>query len=83
MAALTTDQKKAAWKEWISLAEAAGTPPITNKPLLADTADAVNTWLDTNIASALAALPSEFASNTSTDEKARMLVAVVRAKYGV
>lgn len=83
MAALTVLQRLRAWKTFLK--EAWGNGPATlTKAQFEAAADAANVWVDANSATYLAALTANspaFASATSGQQKALLLVYVLAAKY--
>lgn len=82
MAALTTEQLKAARAKWMREHPADEPAPLGKADLLAAFA-ALDAWLDSNAASANNALPAAAKSGLTTRQKARLMMYVIQARYGV
>lgn len=82
MAALTTPQVNATWKQWADDQVQSSAQPIQfNQTDLRAAVTAVDAWATTNAASFNAALPEPFKSSATATQKAALLACVITRRF--
>jgi len=81
MAQLTDGQRRAAWRELMQELSRDGEPVAITKQNLLAAAVALDEWFDDNAATLNQAIPQPARGGLTAQQKARLLVAVVRARY--
>lgn len=83
MAVLTTEQRAAEFAAFMVEESAACRPVGGVKDDGAAALDAIDDWVEANVASFLAAIPEPASSTYSARQKIRLLARVVRARWEV
>lgn len=82
MAALTTAQINATWKQWVDdQVQASGQPIQFNQADLRAAVAAVDAWATANAASFNTALPEPFKSAATATQKAALLAYVITRRF--
>lgn len=81
MAALSNADRAAAWADWMRDVSDAREPCAFTKAQGRAAFDAIDQWFSDNAATLNSALPAAFRTSATTQQKARLLMAVIRQRY--
>lgn len=83
MAVLSDPDRATLWARYMSDASSARTPIPLSKPDLRAAVDAVDDWVDANAGAFNAAIPQPARSALTAQQKANLLLYVVRRRFEV
>lgn len=83
MAVLSDNDRKDIWSEFMQEESQTRALMALDKPALRAAVDAVDTWIDDNVASFLAAFPIPSATALTNKQKAKLFFAVAKQRWEV
>ncbi len=81
--ALTNEQRKELWTQFMSESSSRHDAISVNKNELGDAVDAVDTWIDDNMASYNSTLPQAVQDTFTAKQKVTLLMIVIKKRWEV